>query len=268
MMTKISLDNGILKKKLGGETTLQKEYDVVALNEGHLDQIMGLQETVIQNLSQPDLMAPIPLAFMKEHIDRRGFILGVFVDRRLIAYRIVYFPQCQDQTFNMGIDIGLAEDQRSKVANLQMVCVHPIFRGNALASKLNRLALQLLRQQHAWEHVFATVSPYNVWNVRILLDCGFSIAALKLKYGGKLRYIVYQRLTSPIEFGEEEVIYTHLEDLERQKEIFNSGFYGVALTQKQSIDNDFIKNIHLYNYIRFKKPSGRQQVHEVSQQWG
>lgn len=252
---KTVLEIGTLKKKLDGKTTQQKDYIVAILKEGHLDQIMKLQATIIQNLKRPELMEPIPLVFMKVHIERQGFILGVFVHHRLIAYRVVYFPHSQDKTFNMAIDIGLAEDQRSKVANLQMVCVHPSFRGNALASMLNRLALRLLREQHTYEHVFASVSPYNVWNVRILLNSGFRIVTLKFKYGRKLRYIVYQKLQTPIEFDNDKVVYARMDDLDTQKEIFNSGLYGVALSQKQHLDCGIEKDPHLYNYILFKRPS-------------
>lgn len=258
----ISLETGKLNKYFdGGRQEL--EYVMTVLGEQHLTQIMALQKLIVQNLTQPDLMEAISYSFMKEHIERQGFILGVFVEQRLIAFRIVYYPHSQDKEFNMGIDIGLPEDQRHKVANLQMVCVHPNFRGNALASMLNRISLRLLREQHPYVHIFATVSPYNVCNVRILLNSGFRITRLKMKYGGKLRYIVYQNLHAPLEFIDDDAVYARLDDLDTQREIFRSGRYGVALAQMLNLDSTLKKDLLSRSHIIFKRPSDQQVVHVV-----
>lgn len=249
---------GVLTKKLGSKRASQQQFVITNLEEEHLEQIMGLQQVVLQNLSRPELMASISYDFMQEHIKRKGFILGAFIDGHLVAFRIVYFPQSTDQEFNMGFDIGLSTEQRTRVANLQMVCVHPDFRGNALGSKMNRIALDLLKEQQTCEHVFASVSPHNIWNIRVLLDCGFCIVALKFKYGGKLRYIVYQNLYKPMEFADDQVVYTGLENLNNQKKLFHSGRYGVALAQMQELDGGLKKNLLIHNRVVFKRPVDQQ----------
>ncbi len=77
-----------------------------------------------------------------------------------------------------------------------------------------------------------TISPYNYWNVRILLKSGFTIRTLKTKYNGKLRYVMYQNLTRAVEYLEKnERVSVRLTDLKRQKELIHRGFIGVQLRE-------------------------------------
>lgn len=257
------LETGTLKVKTRDKNAQPQQYVMTLLGEEHLPQIMGLQGHIVQNLSHPDLFAHLPQELMKAHFGPGGFTLGVFVDDRLIAFRNVYFPNSRENEWNLGLDIGFAAEQSAKFANLQMVCVHPDFRGNALALKMNRRALALLQHKGTCEHVCATVSPYNVWNIRVLLNCGFRMRTLKMKYGGKLRYIVYQNLRTPLDFSDEEAVYARLDDLDAQKEIFHSGRYGVALAHLEELDNSLKKDLFSHSLIIFKRPSDPQVVHVV-----
>ena len=169
---------------------------------------------------------------MKEHLSGKGFILGVFANDKLVAFRNVYFPGKRDRTWNLGMDIGLRGSELDKVANLQMVCVHPNYRGNGLAMRMNRLSLELLRAQGAYEHVCATVSPYNYWNIRILLNSDFHIKQLKQKYGGKIRYIVYQQFNNPDIFDRTSTIHVSIEDFNTQRRLLEDGYCGLAVRLK------------------------------------
>lgn len=118
--------------------------------------------------------------FMKQHLEPLGFAIGVFLENRLAAFLNVYYPASMDKEWNLGIDAGLTGADLRHVANLQMVCVHPRFRGNALATKMNRIALKLLRQRGTHHHICATVSPDNIWNIPALLKSDFHIVKLKV----------------------------------------------------------------------------------------
>ena len=257
------LDAGTIEKKLGGGAKQKYPYEMMLLEEQHLPQIMGLQKLTIKNLNRPELMESIAYDFMKEHVERQGFILGIFVHDRLVAFLNVYYPNSHDKEFNLGLDIGFTENQSTSFANFQMVCVHPDFRGNDLADKMNRAALSLLQQKGTCEHVCATVSPYNVCSIRILLNCGFRISRLKMKYGRKLRYIVHQNLHTPMEFTGDEDVYARLDDLDTQKDIFHSGRYGVALAYLQELDSDLKKDLLSRSFVIFKRPSDEQVAYVV-----
>ncbi len=228
------LATGLLRKKSSGARSRVLEYCITYLDERHLPLVMALQEVIVQKLGRPDLLQPFSCDFMKQHMGRQGVVLGVFVENRLAAFRNLYYPDPWDKQWNLGLDLGLAEDELVKVANLQMVCVHPHFRGNALALKMNQISLGLLREAGTHHHVCATVSPYNIWNVPILLGSGFRIAKLKSKYGGKVRYIVHQDLRKPMVFNDGSAVKVCLNDLDTQKRWLDAGFYGVALCKRKS----------------------------------
>ena len=228
------LETGTLEEKVGESAVREVEYTMTFLDENYMPQIMDLQEIIVEKLSRPDMLQSFSFDFMKEHIGPNGFIMGVFVGALLVAFRNVYYPDSRDAEWNLGIDIGLPDQELTRVANLQMVCVHPAFRGHSLAQKMNRHALRILKEQDRRYHICATVSPYNYWNIKILLNSGFVIRKLKDKYGGKLRYVVYQNLKSPTCFDEGTTVSARLSDFEEQKKILNAGLCGVALEQLPS----------------------------------
>jgi hypothetical protein len=228
-----TITTGWLRQKRDETQDRLTRYKAARLDESQLPQVMELQKIICRNLQRPDLLQSFTKDFMKQHLGRRGVVLGVFVEERLIAFRNLYYPEPNDSDWNLGIDLNLAGDQLNKVVNFQMVCVHPDFRGNRLALMLNRMALQILRNRGRHPHVCATVSPYNIWNIPVLLATGFHIARLKIKYGGKVRYIVHQDLYSKRRFDDDSAVDVCLDDLDTQKRLLDRGFYGVQLKQRE-----------------------------------
>jgi hypothetical protein len=232
------LATGWLKQKGYAVPDEVLKYTIIRLSEEHLPVVMALQECIIQNLERPDLLQPFSCDFMRQHMGGQGMVLGVFVKDRLVAFRNLYFPDPDDAEWNLGRDLALPEEALAEVANLQMVCVHPRFRGNGLALRMNQISLGLLRERGTHPHVCATVSPYNCWNLPILLNTGFRVAMLKNKYRGKLRYILHQDLRRPFTFNDECVVTARLEDFDTQKRLFAAGFCGVALLRPESTGRD------------------------------
>ena len=206
-------------------------YTMKFLDESYLEQVLDLQKMIVQNLPSPDLLQPFPPDFMRQHVRSKGRIIGVLADQGLIAFRAFYFPDVDDHEWNLGFDIGLQGSELTKVANLQMVCVNPLYRGNQLGLKMNRHAIRFLKEETDYIHLCATVHPRNHWNVRVLMKSGFVIRNLKEKYGGKLRYIVYQNLKNPIKImSSSKVLVKHM-DIDEQKKMLKSGFLGIDLLE-------------------------------------
>ena len=201
------------------------------LDESHLEQVLDLQEMIVQNLPSADLLQPFAPDFMRQHVRNKGRIIGVLAAQGLIAFRAVYFPDIDDHEWNLGFDIGLQKTELAKVANLQMVCVNPLYRGNQLGLKMNRRAIRFLREDTDFIHLCATVHPRNHWNVKILMKSGFVIRNLKEKYGGKLRYIVYQNLREAIKIMSNDKVYVKHMDIDEQKKVLKSGFLGIDLLE-------------------------------------
>lgn len=250
-----TLGFGQLKQKMPDGNIRVKDYTLGLIDEAYLSAMMALQEVIVEHLSHPTLLQTFSREFMKQHLGMQGMVLGVLVENRLVAFRNVYFPAPWDVEWNLGIDLGLPATELHNVANLQMVCVHPQFRGNALGHKLNRISLDLLGVLNSHHHVCATVSPDNIWNIPILLKSGFHIVKLKEKYGGKTRYVVYQNLRNPIQFDHTRMVYVRSDDLSTQKRLLACGLVGVTqhLTRRRSGGNA-TRQFHLV----FKSPRCEQ----------
>lgn len=230
---------GVAVRKGKDSALCKVPYEIRILDASYLSEITVLQQVIIEGLPRGDMLQSFSDSFMKEHIGERGFILGVVSGGSLIAFRNVYFPDMDDSEWNLGIDLGLPENSLCKVANFQMVCVNPDFLGNSLALIMNRYAISVLRKMEPYEHLCATVSPYNFWNIKILLDSGFVIKKLKNKYGGKLRYIVHQNLKNPGMFPSDPELMVSLTDFPKQEKLFNAGWSGTMLKGSHVRENGF-----------------------------
>jgi hypothetical protein len=216
-------------RKHGKSASKEVAYELVFLDESYLTKIMDLQEIIVQNLSDPDLFHADSIHFIGDHISKRGRIIGVISEKALIAYRMVAFPGNDHD--NLGIDLALPKSKRNKVAHLESFSVHPDYRGNHLQLKTLGPTIRIIRD-FSYEHLCATVSPNNYPGLNNLLKGGLVIRGLKEKYGGKLRYILYQNLKKPIgrDIGH-TIPFSHA-DIVGQKRVLEEGYYGYEVRRK------------------------------------
>lgn len=222
------IESGQIKKS-GKPSGKEVSYDLTFLDERRLTDIMNLQEIIVQNLSDPELFHADSIHFIRDHIHKRGRIIGVISEKRLIAYRILAFPGNDHD--NLGIDLKLPKAELAKVAHLDSFVVHPSYRGNTLQLKTLPPAIGILRD-FGYEHLCATVSPKNYPGVSNLLKGGLVIKELKEKYGGKLRYILYQNLKQSINRDIEHKIAVINTDREEQEKALMQGYYGYKARKK------------------------------------
>jgi ribosomal protein S18 acetylase RimI-like enzyme len=207
------IESGQIKKS-GTPSGKEVPYDLTFLDERRLTDIMNLQEIIVQNLSDPELFHADSIHFIRDHICKRGRIIGVISEKRLIAYRILAFPG--NDPDNLGIDLKLPKKELNKVAHLESFAVHPAYRGNSLQLKTLGPAIRIIRDLN-YDHLCATVSTKNYPSLSNPLKGGFVIRELKEKYGGKLRYILYQNLNKPISRNMKCTITVKNTDIARQK---------------------------------------------------
>ena len=125
------LEAGTIIQRLADGRSASVAYEMRMLKRSSLPQMLALQTIILQRLSRKDMLQPFGSEFMGCHLTEQGFAIGIFACGALIAFRCVYFPSVDDEQWNLGFDIGLPQAERDRVANLQMVCVNPAFRGNA-----------------------------------------------------------------------------------------------------------------------------------------
>lgn len=222
------IESGRIKKS-GTPSGKEVSYDITFLDEGRLRDIMDLQDLVVKEVHDPELFHPDSIHFIRDRIRKKGRIIGITSENTLIAYRILSFPGSDHD--NLGIDLELPENELHRVAHLEFFVVHPEYRGNALQLKTLPAAMSILHD-FGYEHLCATVSPRNYPAVSNLLKGGFVIKELKEKYGGKLRYILYQNLNIPINHEIEHTITVTSTDIEGQKKALMQGYYGYKARKK------------------------------------
>ncbi|MFH1976261.1 MAG: GNAT family N-acetyltransferase [Pseudomonadota bacterium] len=252
--TEKPIQSGVIFQKNESSGLTEVQYEIRILDPSYLPRIMELQQLIIENLLNKDTLQPFPADFMKEHLGRKGFVLGVLSGNDLLAFRNVYFPDINDTEWNLGIDLEFPSRILNKVANLQMVCVHPSCRGNSIATTMNRHAIRIIKELGIRDHVCATVSPYNFWNIKILLACGFIIKKLTKKYGGKLRYVVHQDLHCPMSFESGSSQPVVLTNFIKQHEMLSNGWYGTNLNvSREDAGRPFYENM-LLTFSRQTEP--------------
>lgn len=225
------LEKDLLQSWGAALATSDSTFDLRLLGKADLPRIMALQGTVVQHLSRQDLLQPLSREFMETHLGAKGFIVGTFALGELIAFCSGYFPDVDDREWNLGHDLGLEDaGDLSTVANLQIICIHPDYRGYGLGVRLSATVIDIIRRFNRYRHLCATISPYNYWSLNVALSCGLAVRRIKKKYGGKLRCIAYLNLSQPAIWPEaQKLIGVRLTEIARLEALLNQGYIGIRV---------------------------------------
>ena len=219
------IETGTLKRKKTGFPLEDVGYEMMFLDEGHLEDAIILQEVMAQNLPDKEIFRLTTPGEFSDLLSLQRRVIGVFTEDGLIAYNVICFPggDCE----NFGADINLPRSELEKVAHLKAVVVHPAYRGNRLQKRLAKLHLEVLRELGSC-HVCSTVSPKNDISIQNHFDNGFVIRGLKVKYTDRLRYIMYKNIFHDFVPGPEAVRIMST-DIDGQKRLIDRGFAGFGI---------------------------------------
>jgi len=219
------LESGNIKRKNLGTFREEIDYEMRFLNEGYLEDIARLQEIMAQNLQDKEIFRLRAPEEFRELLAQKRTVIGVLTEDGLIAYNMVCFPKEDGENF--GVDINLPQSELKKVAHLKAVVVHPDYRGNELQKRLANIHLKVL-QELGYEHVCSTVSPKNTISIQNHLASGFVVKGLKIKYGDRLRYIMYKNIFRTFVPGP-KVVAINSTDTDVQKMLIDQGFVGFKI---------------------------------------
>lgn len=203
-------------------------FQVCELTKNHLQKILFIQEQVIVHLEEKSKLSPLSQEDFAYILDGKGLMLGVMVNDELIAFRALLVPQIDEE--HLGKDIGLPNEELSKVIYQEISCVLPDYRGNQLQKTLAALIMQELGEtNHRFRYVCCTVAPFNIPSLKDKFTQGMKIAALKEKYGGKLRYVFVLDLAESEETEWVELINIPMDDISSQQEKISEGYRGINM---------------------------------------
>lgn len=222
------MERGILKKKTkdGYE---RKLYHMELIGENYLPEIIELQDVVVNNLNMSEIFQSDSEEFFKYELRKGGKIIGVFSEKKLIAYRFITVPKTD--SMNLGIDLALPKKELERVGHLETTIVHPDYRGNGLQRKTLYYALEIFNEMNC-NHICSTISPKNYHSLRNVMSGGLVIKKLKEKYGGKMRYILHRDLKqTPRKEYDKIIDIDNVETVKRER-ILEQGFVGYQALKK------------------------------------
>lgn len=201
-------------------------YKIVAPEE--VPELIALQKVAIARLELKDSLQPLTDEEFEYIVSGNEFIIGVYNDQKLIAFRAMLVPQMNGA--HLGLDAGLQLNELSRVIYQELSIVHPGYRGKGLQTQMGVLAMSKVDRSR-YDHVCATVAPFNIPSLKDKFALGLQIVALKQKYGGKLRYVFMKKLNdnpyADKTFVEERII--KMSDTLKQQQVLSEGYVGVSM---------------------------------------
>lgn len=216
------------------EGTLKKNNQIVnfyvrTLDIKDLTTILDVQQQVIEHLPNPAILSPLSKEEYTYILEGNGFMIGAFDQEQLIAFRALLVPPMDDAD-HLGKDIGLDDNELSKVIYQEISNVLPAYRGNKLQKLLANLIMQELDHSHIpYRYICCTVAPFNMPSLIDKFSQGMKIVALKEKYGGKLRYIFVKDIEEPNQQNWIEHISIPMDDINAQQEMLSKGLIGIKM---------------------------------------
>lgn len=207
----------------------QLAHEVRPLTIGHVSEILALQDLIIETLPDKKSYYREGNDYFFKALQDGAYSLGLFDGGNLVGYNIVSLP---DATQNLGHEVGLYGPTLSKVAHWGPAAIHPSLQGNGLLKKIIVKQLKELKIS-GYEHIFLTIAPCNYSSLSTVLQQGFLIKRIKLKFGNLLRYILHLDMSRSLKKPICQVRVAG-EDLESQKLLLTFGFYGYSVESENS----------------------------------
>ena len=205
-------------------------YKLLTLKE--IDAIEKLQQVVIESLEDATILQPLSSEELINILGGNGMMLGAFSEEQLIACRALLIPDPSEEE-HLGIDAGASD--LTRVLYQEVSFVHPTYRGQGLQKKLGLHIMDYVNIND-FDVVCATVKPFNIASLKDKFSQGMHVVALKLKYGGKLRYVFAKSLHTNIKISDDEIA-VEMADTEKQQALLSQGYVGCDL---QFVDEKWV----------------------------
>lgn len=201
-------------------------FIVRTLTVDDLDTMSQLQSKVIDHLPRSEFLEPTSKEQFIDIFQKEGIILGVFVQDRLVAFRIFSLPDSLEE--KIALEVGILKEELPNTLFSVVTNVDPDYRGSGLQKLLGEKIMETI-DRNRFRYVLSTVAPFNIPSLKDKFFLGFSIVDLKEQYNGKLRYTFFK------DFQKESVEFelvdfsVNMSDYGRQKELFQLGYFGTGI---------------------------------------
>jgi len=212
-------------------TEAREKLDVRLLTADDVADAEALHRRARASLTDPTTLRLDTAAFFRDHLGERGCIIGVFQQRRMIAYGVLGFPDRRDDDW--GRDVRLPDDEVERLAYLDGASVDAGWRGCGLQRALALIRLELARARGR-RHALSTVAPKNFYSWRNLMMVGLRIKGMAVKYGLGWRFILHARIGAQVDALEGPSGVARLDDYALQRRLLQAGYWGHACVETAS----------------------------------
>jgi len=203
------------------------------LDLADLPALLQLQETIRQCLPSPDLYQFEDESYYARLFAGRGAGFGAFDNGAMAAYGIIAFPGAHPE--NLCHEVPHLALDTAEVAHLDGSAVHPAWRGLSIQQQLSALRIAYGAGKGA-RHFLLTVAPMNPYSLRNHLNAGgFSVRAIKQKYGGLWRLILHRALDRQAPASVDQRECCRLDDVEAHQRLLAAGFSGTRLVSREDV---------------------------------
>lgn len=207
-----------------------------ALVLADLDDVYALHGQAIAAMIDPSLVKPETREFFAGILAGGGRIVGAFDDKGLAAYGVLQLalPRSEDARSVIGLPPSV------KLAKFAGASVRPADWGRRLHGALIDQRLDAARQADVAQ-VYATAAPGNARSWTNLLDAGFHIRALRRKYGGHWRYLVFRAVerVPPPSVGA-DAIWSPATDVRAAQKLMEEDRAGIAWRRRDDGGYDIL----------------------------
>lgn len=199
-------------------------YTVRLLTMADRDCVLSLQQTGYESMENKEFLSVLSEEEVDRLLSSKGLVVGVFIEGELIAFRALLSP-AEDDKEHLALDINV---ELQEVFYQEITVVHPDYRGNRLQQLLAGVVMyEWVKRGRGGRYVCATVAPFNFPSLKDKFSQGMWIAALKEKYGGKLRYVFVKDLKVEPECSESTFV--PMRDYPSQIQLLAEGWRGVGM---------------------------------------
>lgn len=210
--------NGIEREK--------DRYQIITLEQEHLEQIMELQSLVQSKLNDKDLCLFVSRDEFMAMLGDKGVVLGAVADDKLVGLCSVLFPG-EHNPENLGKILDLPGDELARVGHLEIAFINPDYRGKGLYIQMTERIISTVRALNSVCHLCATIHPRNIPSLQNTMIFDMQIVKLNAMYGGLTRFILYRDLTQTTAWDDRNTITVESNDIHRQQQLLQSGWVGV-----------------------------------------
>ncbi len=169
----------------------QDAYTIRFARYSDWKRVNSIMEKMEEEIDDTNIFVADDSDFIKNHIEKEGFIVVAGHKKRIAAFLIVRFPKESED--NLGYDLDFSEDDLMRVNHMESVIVTGDHRGNALMRQLIEFAEPVAKIM-GYTIAMATVSPDNPYSLNNFLAMGYREVMKKTKYDGVERVILRKDL--------------------------------------------------------------------------